>query len=150
MTSLTILWRSETSKASIDINESGVTMGHDTMPDAFVEITADRVLRELARIGFLDLRKLYREDGCLVPPHEGDDDTAAAVAGVEVLEEFAGRGEDRSLIGYTKKVKLVSKEGTLTLAARHLGMLHDNVKIEDNGLVDKLTKGVARSNKVKK
>lgn len=45
------------------------------------EITQDRVLQELARIAFFDLRKLYREDGSLKAMHELDDDAAAVLSG---------------------------------------------------------------------
>src|SRR5574337_534635 len=86
-------------------------------------ITQDRVLQELARIAFFDIRRLYREDGSMKAPHELDDEAAAVLAGVEVLEEFAGGGEGRVLIGHTKKAKVWDKGGALTLAMRHLGML---------------------------
>ena len=52
------------------------------------EITQDRVLQELARIAFFDLRKLYREDGSMKSPDEWDDDTAAAMSGLDIQEEL--------------------------------------------------------------
>ena len=42
------------------------------------EITADRVLRESAKIAFLDARKFFPPDGSLMPVHEPDDDAAAS------------------------------------------------------------------------
>ena len=48
------------------------------------EVTADRVVLELARIGFADARTLHRPDGSLKSPAEWDDDTAAQIAGIEV------------------------------------------------------------------
>lgn len=93
-------------------------------------ITQDRVLQELARLAFFDIRQLYREDGTLKAPHELDDDTAAAVAQMESLEEFAGRGEDRELIGFTRKAKVFNKDSALSLAMRHLGMLNDKLTIQ--------------------
>jgi phage terminase small subunit len=47
-------------------------------------VTAERVIQELARIGFADARTLHRPDGTLKPPSEWDDDTAAQIAGIEV------------------------------------------------------------------
>ena len=88
-----------------------------------IGIRADRVLTEIARVAFSDLRKLYNEYGSLKLPSEWDDDEAAAIAGVEVLEEFSGRGEDRTLIGHTKKIKLFDKIKALELLARHLGII---------------------------
>jgi hypothetical protein len=37
----------------------------------------------------------------------------SSVASVEVFEEFQGPGEDRQLIGYTKKVKLWDKNAAI-------------------------------------
>jgi len=59
------------------------------------EITQDRVLQELARIAFFDIRRLYRADGSMKDPCELDADTAAALASIEVKEELErGGGED--------------------------------------------------------
>jgi phage terminase small subunit len=113
-------------------------------------VDAARVLKEIHLAAFLDPNEMYKPDGTLKNVPDMPEHIRRAIAGIEVTELWEGSGKNRRWVGYTKKVKLVSKEGTLTLAARNLGMLHDNVKIEDNGLVDKLTKGVARANKVKK
>lgn len=94
-----------------------------------LEITAERVLKEVARIAFFDNRKLFDAGGNLKAPQDWDDDTAAALAGVDVTEEFSGKGESRESIGFTKKVKAWDKNGALTLAMRHLGMLTDKVEV---------------------
>lgn len=92
------------------------------------EITADRVLREYAKIAFFDPRRLYRDDGQPVPIADLDDETAGAIAGLEVLEEFDGAGEDRTQIGFTKKYKIADKVRALDSVARHLGMFVDRVE----------------------
>lgn len=94
-----------------------------------LEITAERVLQEVARIAFFDVRKVYDAAGNLKPPADWDDDTAAAMAGIDVTEEFTGRGEDRQSAGFTKKVKSWDKVSALTLAMRHKGMLTDKVEV---------------------
>ena len=91
------------------------------------EIKADRVLKELARIAFFDVRRLFNEDGSMKLAHELDDEAAACVAGMETSEINAGE----NVIGQTKKVKIVDKGGALTLAMRHLGMLRDRLEVED-------------------
>lgn len=85
-------------------------------------LDADRTLREVARVAYSDPRKLYASDGTPRPITELDDDCAAVVAGVEVLEEFEGRGEDRKLIGYTKKLKLWDKNAALEKAMKFHGL----------------------------
>jgi len=87
-----------------------------------LELTAERVLLEVARLAFFDPRKLLREDGSPKPIHELDDDTAAAVAGLDITEEWEGTGEDRVFIGYTKKYKFADKNAALDKAMRHLGL----------------------------
>jgi phage terminase small subunit len=94
------------------------------------KITADRVLQELARIAFFDPRRLLNSDGSPKPVHELDDDTAAALAGMDILEEFEGTGEDRKFVGYTKKFKIADKNTALTNAMRHLGMMKDKLEVE--------------------
>lgn len=81
-------------------------------------ITADRVLQELARLAFVDVRKAYNMDGSLKPLHEIDDDTAAAIAGMDMTETASG-GESITVL---KKIKLIDKKGALELLMRHLGM----------------------------
>lgn len=102
-------------------------------------ITQDRVLQELARIAFFDIRTLYREDGSLKKPSELDDDAAAALAGVDVVEMAggmaadAGEGEVKHVAAYTKKARVFDKNTALVNAMRHLGMMKD--KIEHSGNV---------------
>ena len=85
-------------------------------------ITAERVLRERSRLAFFDPRKLFNKDGSPIPLQDLDDDTAAAVAGMDVLEEFAGSGENRVFIGYTKKYKLASKDPSLAALEKYFGL----------------------------
>lgn len=96
--------------------EIGLKMGKRS---ARTEINADRVLLELSRLAFLDVRKAFNKDGSLKAIHELDDDTAAAVAGMDITE--FGSGDEQS--GVVKKIKLSDKKGALELVMRHLGML---------------------------
>jgi len=95
-----------------------------------VQLTQDRVLQEVMRLAFLDIRKALNPDGSLKAITELDDDTAAAISGLDLLEEFAGHGEDRMQIGWTKKLKLADKKGALELLMRHMGMLNDKLKLQ--------------------
>jgi phage terminase small subunit len=97
---------------------------------ARTQITQDRVLQELARLAFFDIRKLLHPDGSAKLITELDDDTAAALAGMDIFEEFAGSGEERIQIGYTKKYKITDKKGSLELLMRHMGMLNDKLKLQ--------------------
>ena len=93
------------------------------------EITQDRVLKEYAKLGFFDPRKLFNGDGSPVPIQDLDDDTAAAIAGLDVLEVYEGTGADRVFTGYIKKYKIANKIGALDSMAKHLGLFIDRQEI---------------------
>lgn len=107
-------------------------------------ITQDRVLQELARVAFSDIRRFFGDNGSLKAVSELDDDAAAALSGLETVEEFgdAVPSEEmkaqphggalrrrRTLVGYTKKIKLWDKTAALGLALRHLGLLTDRLEM---------------------
>jgi phage terminase small subunit len=96
------------------------------------QITQDRVLQEIARVAFFDVRKLYDDGGGMKAPNELDDDAAAALVGLDVTEEFGPPGDEggREVVGRVKKAKIADKVAALTLAARHLGMLNDKLDVK--------------------
>lgn len=97
-----------------------------------LEISTERILLERARLAFFDVRKLFDSHGAPVPIHELDDDAAAAIAGLEVVEQFEGSGEDRKFVGYLKKYKLADKGASLTSLEKQLGMYEkDNAQKTD-------------------
>ena len=86
------------------------------------QITVERTLKEISRLAYSDVRKLYDLSGNLRPIHELDDDAAAMVASVESEELFAGSGEDRVQIGVARKVKRFDKGRALEQCMAILGM----------------------------
>lgn len=88
-------------------------------------ITRERVLREMAKLAFSDLRQLYNEDGSLKHPHEWPEGAAGAISGMELVEEFGDGPDGKKLIGYTKKLKLWDKGKQLENLLKHLGMDQD-------------------------
>lgn len=88
------------------------------------EITAERVLDEIAKMAFFDPRKLFRADGALVPIAELDEECAAAIAGVDVKELFGAEGAFRGLL---KKIKLADKGANLERLGRYLKLFTDKV-----------------------
>lgn len=100
------------------------------------EITQDRVLQELAKLGFFDIRKLFDDSGKPLDITGLDDETAACIAGLEVMDVYEGAGEDKEFAGYVKKYKLSDKLKALELIGRHLGMFKDKMDIEHSGVVD--------------
>lgn len=105
------------------------------------QITQDQVVRELARIGFADIRKVVSwtngaigfdeneaEDSgdvrisvanfvTLIPSDQIDDETGAAISEVSQTKEGA------------LKVKMHDKKGALVDLGRHLGMFNDKLQL---------------------
>lgn len=99
------------------------------------EITQDMVLKELARLAFFDIRKIYDSNGNLIPIKELDDDTAAAIIGVDVSEVKVNRDSDKAEIEYTKKIKIADKRASLVDVGKHLGMFVEKSEVEHKGNV---------------
>jgi phage terminase small subunit len=104
------------------------------------EITAERVLDEIAKLAFLDPRKLFTSDGSLVPIHELDDDTAASIAGLEVNELFEGEGDQKHAFGLLKKIKIADKGTNLERLGRYFKLFTDKVEVSlDSELAEALS-----------
>lgn len=79
-----------------------------------VGITQAKVYQELARLAFFDIRKVYTDSGSLMPVKDIDDDSAAAIAGIKVFDEFGIDEEgNRIKTGETVEVKLINKVSAL-------------------------------------
>jgi phage terminase small subunit len=89
------------------------------------ELNTERVLQELSRLAFFDIRKLVDNTGKPKALADLDDDTAAAIVGLDLVQF----GNKDSGIGDVLKFKLADKKGALDLAMRHLGLLKDKVEV---------------------
>lgn len=90
-------------------------------------ITVARVLQELARVGTSDVRRLFNEAGQLKPIDTLDDETAAAIASVEVVTKRTP-GED-SEVEYVHKFRFWDKNSALEKLGKHLGMFTDKLEV---------------------
>lgn len=97
-----------------------------------MDITADRVLEEIARSAFFDIGDLYNESGAIKPLHEIESQARRAIASIESQELFEGFGKDRIQTGHTKKLKLNDKLKALELLGRHLKLFTDKVEHVSN------------------
>ncbi len=89
-----------------------------------MELSTERTLREVARIAYFDPRKLVDSTGRPLPITELDDDTAAAIAGLEVVDKYdePPPGSKERTLSTVIKYKLADKRGALEMAMRHLGL----------------------------
>jgi phage terminase small subunit len=130
------------------------------------DITAQRVMLELGRVAFGDVRKVYAPDGTLIPIHELDDDAAAVVAGFEheeitknvkgqkVLDLVTGEMVDAVIQVRTRttKVKRYDKNPALTTLAKHFKLVGDEgdgVNALASALADRLNNAHKRAKQEK-
>lgn len=107
-------------------------------------ITLQRTLREIARIAFFDPRKMFDSGGNPLSVTDLDNDTAAAIAGLDVLEEFEGAGDARRFVGYVKKYKIAEKKGALDMLMKHLGG-YEKDNNQQGGMLGALLSQMGRS-----
>lgn len=95
-----------------------------------LHMDVDEILARAAMIARGNMKMLYDEDGKLVSPADMDEADSAAIAQVEVFQEFDGTGKDRVKIGETKKVRLRDPMPAIRLLAEHRKL----VKAPEEGL----------------
>lgn len=99
-------------------------------------INIERILRENAALAFSDVRQLFDENGSIKPINEWSDELAAAVASIEVVEEYEGTGEDRKLVGYIKKIKFWDKNAALDKLFKNFGMYAKDNERKQTAIAD--------------
>jgi phage terminase small subunit len=72
-------------------------------------VDLQRINIETARIAFFDPRAILNEYGVVRPPWEWDEESAAAVARMEVKTIWIGRGKNRLDVGHHFKVQFHDK-----------------------------------------
>lgn len=91
-------------------------------------VNADRVIRELARVAFINANDVIDIDSATLKLDASEDDTAA-IASIKVKTIPTADGE-----GMEREIKLADKLKALELLGKHLGMFTD--KVEHSGSID--------------
>ena len=82
------------------------------------EITQEMVIRETAKLAFFDVRKMFDSNGKPLGISQLDDDTAAALVGLDVQDVADSSG---NYAGFIKKYKMADKVKALELLGKHFG-----------------------------
>ncbi|EMT2447097.1 terminase small subunit [Acinetobacter baumannii] len=106
-----------------------------------LDVDADYVLNRLVQIDQMDVIDIMNDDLSLKPISNWPPIWRQYISGLDNMEEFDGRGEDRSLIGYLRKIKWPDKVKNLELLGKHIsiGAFKDRVELgndPDNPLTD--------------
>jgi len=102
------------------------------------EVNQDMVIKELARIAFLDIRQAFDVDGELLAITDMPEDVARAIGGMDLAKIGRGPGSEPEII---KKIKLIDKKGALELLGRHMKMFTDKTEVtgKDGGPIKATT-----------
>ncbi len=103
-----------------------------------INIDADKIANEYAKIGFFDIGKLYDENGRLKSVKDLDKRTRAVISSIKVTELFERIGDDKIPTGITTEVKLWDKPATLDKLAKMIGV--DGIAKSEILLTDKRIK----------
>lgn len=111
------------------------------------QITADRVLQELALIGFARIGDFYNPTtGRLLDVHEMPPEAEARLSSIKVLREKTHTTTDGvTEISVTEQVvelKTWDKVRSLELMARHLGMFTERVAVSGDVSLLKITRAI--------
>lgn len=109
-------------KCESRINEmlSDLTVTHN--------VTADRIIQELAKIGFINAKSFFDDEGNPIPIQSLDDDAASVIAGMKVRKEDTG---DDEVIATVTEYKLADKIDALRLLGQNLQMFTKKLVIDD-------------------
>ena len=100
-----------------------------------LEITSDRILQEVALIGFQNIAGAFKADNTLKSIADMPESLQRVIAGVDIDELFEGRGEDREHVGFTKKLRTWDKLKALELLGKNMKLWTDKVEINDRPMV---------------
>jgi phage terminase small subunit len=96
--------------------------------------TADKVVSEIYHLISFDVSTVFDEKtNTLKDIHSIPKESRKSIASIEVFEEYSGKGDERTLIGYTKKVKFWDKTKSIELLAKHLKLLTDKMEVGGPG-----------------
>jgi phage terminase small subunit len=108
------------------------------------DLTAVRVLEELRKIAFLDVRGFYDAAGNLKLPSELTEDQGAALQAFEVLKKNVAAGDGH--IDTVHKIRLWDKTRALEMLAKHFALLTEVVQVNrDDALIERLLAGRKRA-----
>lgn len=97
-----------------------------------IEVNADKVLEEICRLAFADVRKIFDEHGRLLPVHSLPSEISSSISSVKVVTQRIP-GTDPVEVEHVAEIKFWDKKGSLELLGKHLKLFTD--KVEHSGKV---------------
>ena len=125
--------KSQASRMLTNVNVRAYIDKHQAERAKKLDITADKVLQEIANVAFFDIRNIY-DGSSLKEIADLDENTSRAIAGVKARVE---RGEDGSNVAEIVEVKSNDKLKALDMLSKHLGLYEkDNAQSNQIAVIE--------------
>jgi len=129
-----------------NLTKPHIQAGIDKALDARSErtqITADRILEEIAKVGFQNVQDIFTGADCIKAISSLPEDIAACVQSVEVVRKpSADRDEDGNMVyDHVHKIRLNDKLKALEMLGRHLVLFSDRV-VHDGEIITKIERTI--------
>lgn len=102
------------------------------------EISFEKTFFENARIAFSDPRRLFDSSGQLLPVHQLDDDTAAAISSIEVRQILATGTDGEPQPVQVTKIRLWDKGSAVERFMRHFGAYSSEIDQQARSMITAL------------
>ena len=93
---------------------------------AEINLSAQKVVDELAILGFANLADAFDAQGNLLPIHKMTREQAASIASFEVIKKNAEAGDGQTDVVH--KIRVWDRVKTLEILAKYLGLMKDQVE----------------------
>ena len=98
------------------------------------KVDANYVLTRLKEIDEMDALDILEDDGSIKPIRDWPKIWRQFISGFEVVEMFAGKGDDKVIAGMLKKIKWPDKTKNLELIGKHVNVQAFRDRIEHTGV----------------
>ena len=95
------------------------------------EVTIDGIIKELAAVGFFDIRSIYHDDGTLKHPKQLEAEVAKGIQEITVRRVVTEEGEMVETVRY----KLHNKLQALDMLMKHLGGYEKDNRQKQNDII---------------
>ncbi|USW94969.1 terminase small subunit [Pseudomonas proteolytica] len=109
-----------------------------------VQVNADYVLNRLVEIDHMDVIDILADDMSVKPLKDWPKVWRQYLAGFDVSELFEGRGDDREMTGFLKKLKWPDKVKNLELLGKHVNVNAFRDQVDVN-VIGSLSEDIAKA-----
>jgi len=120
--------------------DEGKQKSYEKALEARGEWVAQRLLAELQKVSFVNVKDLFDDDGSIKDVSDLDDDVAAAIGGIDIQEEVNDK-DGNEIVPRTRKIKLIDKLKSIELLGKNLKMFTDKVEHSGGMSLEKLVEG---------